>query len=463
MIALPAMLLAMVSLALIVTGNLNGRGAFDQINYHEPAIRTFASQLPEPDVSDYLSATTPGYHLALAGVARTLSDSKTALRLTGLVFSVVLVLLCARWITKRTDVSAAIWLSLPFASSLYVVSSAAWLLPDNAGWLGVACVIMLALSDLKLVHRLVFASTVLVLLVCVRQIHIWVAACVWASAWMHAAPVSTPTNALQSMAPPLNHAGRRITHAILAIAASAPAFGALLWFKHVWNGHLTPPTFVNYHNSGLNPSALAFMLAVVALFSIPFAPVLWPQLKAIATNHRTPLAFLFCVAVVVAVVAPTSYSENAGRFSGIWNIAEKLPAPANRSMLIVPLAIAGSFALICWLSIVGTTERWILAGAFIAYAAAMTASFQVWQRYVEPFSLLFLLFVCTYALLNRPNARHHIIRGSVVLAMIMCAITTGKLVKSKQAELLDDPTPWLRAEQPSPILSVSEGPEDSDQ
>ncbi|HLX38053.1 MAG TPA: hypothetical protein VKR29_09640, partial [Candidatus Binataceae bacterium] len=41
---------------------------YDEIKYHLPAIRQFAAQLPHPDLSAYSSATTPLYHLMMAGL-----------------------------------------------------------------------------------------------------------------------------------------------------------------------------------------------------------------------------------------------------------------------------------------------------------------------------------------------------------------------------------------------------------
>src|SRR5689334_17442136 len=48
----------------------NSRAAQDQNNYHLRVIRTFAQEGGNPTFSDYRSATTPGYHLTLAAIAR---------------------------------------------------------------------------------------------------------------------------------------------------------------------------------------------------------------------------------------------------------------------------------------------------------------------------------------------------------------------------------------------------------
>lgn len=61
--------------------------AWDQVNYHEKVIRTFIDQWPAPDLSNYLSATTPLYHLLLASVGKLISVSPAALQFTGMLFS----------------------------------------------------------------------------------------------------------------------------------------------------------------------------------------------------------------------------------------------------------------------------------------------------------------------------------------------------------------------------------------
>ncbi len=57
---------AVLSWAVVTTGRVGTGESADMVNYHVPVIRTFAQELPTPDLAKYDSATTPGYHLALA-------------------------------------------------------------------------------------------------------------------------------------------------------------------------------------------------------------------------------------------------------------------------------------------------------------------------------------------------------------------------------------------------------------
>ena len=55
--------------------------SIDQDRNHLPVIRAFADALPEVDLRDYDSATTPGMHLFLAVMVRAGFDDETSLQL----------------------------------------------------------------------------------------------------------------------------------------------------------------------------------------------------------------------------------------------------------------------------------------------------------------------------------------------------------------------------------------------
>ena len=81
-------LLLSAAIPLWLSGAMPTRVAGDQNQYHLPAIRTFAADWPAVDVRDYASATTPGYHLALAAVARYVDDHALTLQLAGCLLTV---------------------------------------------------------------------------------------------------------------------------------------------------------------------------------------------------------------------------------------------------------------------------------------------------------------------------------------------------------------------------------------
>jgi hypothetical protein len=379
-------------------GDLRGRAASDQVRYHERAVREFASQWPHLDYSDYLSATTPGYHTLLALVCRFVSCDGGVLRGAGAILGAVLVGILAHACDRGGRPRGWV-LALPFACSMYVFGSAAYLLPDDAGWLGVLVVLMLALGRWRGGWTLAAGGCVLALLVFTRQIHAWAMAPMWAAAWLgeprDGAPLLAPTRA-------------RAIRAAMALAASLPAIGVIAWFARLWGG-LTPPTFAEFYARGVNPAAPAFVLSILAIGSVFFGAHLAPALRDAWAKHRGLLALAALAGLIAGAAPETTYDKEAGRWSGVWNVVDRLPTLADRSPLIVLLSIAGAVALAGWSVALSRRDRWVLLAAIAGFTSAQAASFQLWQRYSEPFVLM-LIALMAARIPGAPEARG---RGAV--------------------------------------------------
>ncbi|RMH11933.1 MAG: hypothetical protein D6695_08035, partial [Planctomycetota bacterium] len=211
----------------------SGRAAADHLNYHEPVIHTFARQWPAPDLSNYHSATTPLYHLLLAGAEVAFGPSRRGLMLLGSVFTAGLLGLLAWSLPARTGMRLV--LMLPLLGSMYVLFPGIWLLPDNAGWLGVLGVLLLALRCRSMATLLLAGGCVLVLLVLTRQIHIWAAEVIWAAAWLGmdnspAPDLVQPVRPVQSVRALLSDMPTRLRRLAPALLATLPAFAVLAYF-----------------------------------------------------------------------------------------------------------------------------------------------------------------------------------------------------------------------------------------
>lgn len=334
----PAGVFALAAWGVILSGNLRGRGAHDQVNYHLPAILRFAEQWPRLDYSDYLSATTPGYHTLLAAVARFASDSPRALQFVGSLFTVALLVVLG--LACRSAGRAALLLVLPAAASMYVFYSGVWLLPDNAGWLGVLGVLLLALRGRFDALTVIGGAALLAALVFVRQSHLWAAAALWAGAWLGArdADDAGPFGATRDVRALLRDPARRAARTAVAIVATVPAALIVLQFHRLWGG-LTPPTFQERHTGG-NPAAPAFILSLFGAFSLFYAGFLAPAVGEVLRRHRTLLALAGVAGLAAALLPETTYSTEAGRYSGLWNLVQKAPVVmgGRTSTLIVVLA-----------------------------------------------------------------------------------------------------------------------------
>lgn len=444
----PALIAAAVSVAvflaaalpLILSQNLMGRAAFDQLHFHEPVVRQFTAQWPRPDLSDYRSATTPGYHLVLAGVARYLSDSGMILQLAAATFTAALLGLLA-WACGRIT-AAAVWgmlLTLPMAASIYVFFPGVWLLPDNLGWLlvlamGLWCWRMACGRGAAAVNFAV-AAALLIAIVFVRQSHFWTAGLLWLAAWIAAAPIGD--GGLMGM---LTNLPRRFGGLVFAAVATLPAAAVLVGFARLWEG-MTPPLFKGQYPNLVNPATPAFVLALLAVLSAFFAGFVGPAAWRVLKERPWGLGLAMLAAAVVAAVPETTYIHEQ-RSTGLWNLVKIGPViGGHTSVVLLVLAPAGAWALLAWFCALGPRARWMFLCAFGAFAAAQTATPLCWQRYIEP-HLLMLLALSAAAV--GPVAPAGACRGveRVIRAAAPAARVAGPLVLAALFATLTARTIW---------------------
>lgn len=390
---------------LIVRGVMTGRWGEDQINYHEPAVRVFAQELPTPNVRDYHSATTPGYHLIVAALSRIVGDSTMRLQLIGSLFTVALLASLGAAVALRyrehsapggsgtrapwhgeAGSAMALAVCLPVACSMYVFQAGVWLLPDNAGWLGVLAMMVVALRFRASVGTFAAGAAALVMLVLFRQIHIWAAGLLWVGAWLSVRGAPAETDSIREL---VTHPSLRMRRAAGAVASTLPAFVVLYLFYDLWGG-LTPREFQGQYK-GFNPAAPAFILAVLGVASVFFVGFIAEGMWSLLTRRRALLAGAIAIGLVIGAAPATSYSVADGRFSGLWKVAEKLPLIAGHAApAIVALSVLGAVTTAAWFVSLPWRERWFFLAALCGFAAAQSASFQIWQRYNEPFVLMLL-------------------------------------------------------------------------
>lgn len=406
----------LVSWGVIFSGNMLGRGAADDLNYHWVAINQFAAQLPSPDITDYASATTPGYHLLLAPlVAQGLGHTGT--QLVASLWTLALWGVMG-WVLSARFGYGALILASPLITSIYVLFPGVWLLPDNAGWLLVLLVLLLALRPRQGWGVWALAGLLLAALVSLRQVHVWVAAVVWLSAWLGSGEQAPILRTFFSSFS--SRAGR----ACIAGACTVPCFALLAWFLLIWGG-LVPPMFQGMHQ-GPNPATPGFILTQLAGISVFFGPVLLPRLLMLWATRRAWLLAALLVGLVMGTIPASSYSYDAGRYGGIWNIMGQLPVIMDRSPFYVLGAAGGAIALTLWLSLAPRRDAWVWGGALLAFTLAQTANHASWQRYHEPMLLMMVLLILAKTGLG-DSQRRWAVRGAIVLAMLLGAVTLNEM------------------------------------
>lgn len=456
------MLFLLVAGGVILSGIIPHRVAYDQLLYHQQAIEIFARQWPTPDLSDYLSATTPGFHLAMAFLER-----QFAIGVRGMQVACTLIAFALLWwLGSVARVSMRPWhaaaLVLPVGASMYVFASGAWVLPDNLAWLGVLAMVLLSLSPRMGVRELALGGIVLVALVSTRQVHAWTGGLLFAAAWLSAGDGPLRATPRSGACMPtglagdvrtvlLDDMGRRCVMGALALAACLPAALVLVHFYGLWGG-LVPPTFQHQYHTA-NPAGPAFVLAVFGFVACFCAGWVAPRV-AEAWRRRPALLMAFVLAGLALALAPvTTAGSNAdyfaGRRSGLWDIAARLPMVAGRcSVLIVGLATMGALTLGAFASLWKARPAIILACAFLGYGLAMAAGGELWQRYAEPFALVMMVVTLGLDAPNRATARtcepgrleRFAPLGACVLTLLFVAMNVRD-VRKPSTQLVTDPAP----------------------
>ncbi|MCA9303722.1 MAG: hypothetical protein KC996_06340 [Phycisphaerales bacterium] len=384
--------------------------------YHIPTIEQFARQLPAPDYSDYASATAPGYHTLLA-VPRSLGMGYSGIRMLASLwtFAFVGVLL---WVCARRFGFGALLLVLPLAASNYVLFPGIWLLPDNAGWLGVLVILLLCVQRKFSHRRLVLMGVLLLGLVFVRQVHIWMAAPIWLSAWI-GSDAQTPT-----FSEICTDLGNRTKRAAFAVLCTLPAFVLLAWFARLWGG-LVPPTFQGEH-AGVNPATPGFVLLQIAILSIFFLPLLLRRAPIVWREHGRMVLLALALGLALGLTPASSYSLDAGRYGAWWNLIKQFPVVADRSPVFVLGSVIGAASVVIWCSMCSRRDQWILGVVLLAFVCSQTMNQRSWQRYHEPLLLVLICLILARSC-SKIVCYKRLLLGSVLLASILASITWYQL------------------------------------
>lgn len=409
-----------------------GRGQYDQINYHLPVIRQFLSQWPDVDLSDYQSATTPGYHLVLAFTSRMFNfQGELPLRILASGFTIAMLALLAAMMHRRSRDSGIATptlalLGLPVVCSMYVFTPGVWLQPDNAGWLGVLAMIALTWQA-HAAHgwRLIAQALVLALLVLVRQSHAWTGVLVLASSSIHAASTANvPTTSRVPYLRPILSSG----------LVGVPALLLLVYFLRLWHG-LTPPSFASQHAGG-NLAAPAFTLALFAVYSLFFIAWFLPDLLRIAKHRWYLLYFAATIGIILAVVPETTFLREP-RSSGLWNLVGAMDARGltlfgRTSPLILLLAPLGAVAVVGWLATLSRPRALYALALLAGFTLAQSANANAWQRYFEP---MLLMGIALLAAGVKPAASRllNILSqlGPLALSLLLAALTFHSLTRTE--------------------------------
>ena len=438
----------------------SGRATFDQVLFHEHTIDALATTWPSANLTypDHFVAMTPGYHWVMAGVLRLTGVPDAGLRLVALGLSVAVFSLLGVLLARRCGAVLGAILLAPMLASVYVANSAAWMLADNAGWLWVGVLALAALYGRPNPRWAALVGLGLLLAVWTRQNMLFLALPLWAAAWMRAAP-----GGVSSMNP-LVALPTRARNLLPLAVATLPAIASLVYLHRVWGG-LVPYEFQGQYD-GANPSNLALQLAMLGPLGVFFLPVIlgvgeagWRSRTTAIVRTAAPWMVLgFLAAGSVAALVPTTHAPTEGRAGMVWQAMDSINVfgPIGRcNPVAVVIAAIGGAVLALVLACVPPRQRWILGALFAGFGVAQGASSEVWQRYHEPFALLFLALAGTVAAAartTRPERVPWAQAAPVALLALALALTTAALLWQREV------SPWRQGKSQTPTSSLLPAP-----
>ena len=353
-------------------------GARDEAYFHLSTVIKITFELPTPELDELYTATTPGYHYLVALFAEWVSYDLDAMQAFAALFSLALVLVLYRLLSRFVDRWLAFALTLPLLLSHYVVQSAAWLNTDNAALLFVVLVLGVALEPPERPAAFARGGAFLLMGLWVRQLTLWSAA-----PFVLSAALAGRFRSLRPVA--------------MAGVALVPALVSLAILAIVWGG-LTPPLFRS--QAGVNPAAIPFTLALVGFFGWFFVACV--SRREDVLGGRAPLYAAAAGAVAAILPATTETAELQRRTGGgAWKVVDAAPAIADRSLVILVAAAAGAVVLVAlWRTAAraGKAEPALVVLASVAsLAIAQSATSPSYQRYFEPVLLVLLALLAALA------------------------------------------------------------------
>ena len=418
-----SLLFALSVLPVIFLGGDGTSEGWDEANAHLPAIRQFAAQLPSPDLSDYPSATGPGYHLLMAVPAR-LGLGLHALRAISALAGLALVLLAWRAAARAAGPGIALALALPLACSTYVLSGSAWLTTDVVSVLvGTALVAIAAVMPPRPRTFAVLAA-LLAAALAVRQTNVFLAAPVMAAGIL-GSPLGRSASDAEQWVGDEPRSWRRLAWAVLALA---PGLLVLAVLVRLWGG-LVPPAFRALHERGLNPVAPVYGLALFGTWAAIATLPMLPELLACFRRHRAAMTAIGAAALLAALVPESGWSKDEGRWGGaLWTAVRALPAPGGRSVAVVAAAAVGAVLLgVLWLRAAEVRrgrQATVVVVSLLALFAVQAGNSQVWERYFDPAILVALAWLTALGIdRTRPHSAGRAVVGAVLLAIAQAGIS----------------------------------------
>lgn len=397
----PALMLAVPLAATVaalrgLTATLTIFHGSDERVYHLPTIHRFAAQLPFPDLVHYNAAQTPLFHLLLAYIGKVIGYQVWRLRLVEVLISYGLAWAVFFLLHRRLRLPrlGALALALVFILSPYVFGPSFRVLTDNLALLFV----VVAVERLERSREDGALAPFLVACLCIAL----------AILTRQSAAFMLPVAGVYALRAGLDR--RRLGLALGAVVLAAVPAGILflLWHGLVPKGGDVSSCGLcssvggpNAARGLLSAQTLELTLATAGLYgTILFAPqaVLAVLRRRVGTRRRPESSgrWLYtavaaaALGVVLLLIWPARPGPGAHSAGLIWNAAKRLPALDGSSLVFWILVPLSGVVLVSRLRL--SPRRWLPVAFFGFFLLGALAIRLPWQKYVDPFVLLALLF-----------------------------------------------------------------------
>jgi hypothetical protein len=367
---LPIALLLLLFAALVVPPILLGlhgtQQGLDQRDFHLPQVNAFVSQPFEFTHYHATAAQTPGHHILLAWIARSLGyraveADNLPIRFANAAFGFLVVLVT--WYLYKSRAGngwRAAVLALPLICSSYILFAAIWIETDDAALLFYELTVALASA---VSSPLLPSIAVACMLVMWRQIYLPVTG-LFGIAWLIRGP------RLRSLPLPL-----------LAVLLPCVLMG--IYFI-AWKG-ATPPVFQGVNGVGLHVATPLAALGLTAILLPFYLGYQYPSLLRLLRTRRIVAALLAIAVTALWLLGPSTYDREHGRWGGVvWILAQHTPSVGARSPLILCLAILGALVLCSFVTdAIERHETPYETLALLLYLLGYSLQIEAFQRYVE--------------------------------------------------------------------------------
>ena len=368
----------------------------DERVYHLPTIHRFAAQLPFPDLVHYNAAQTPLFHLLMAYVGKVIGYEVWRLRLVEVLISYALAWAVFLLLNRRLGLGrvTALALTLAFALSPYVFGESFRVVTDNLAML----LIVIAIERLER-----FRET--------RELGPYVVACVCiclAILTRQSAAFMLGVAAVYAVLAQLDRRRAAWAAGFVVLAAVPAGVLFLLWHGLVPKGG--NPGSCGFCAGGggeggahglLSAQTMELTLAALALYG---AIVFAPEVLQMFARRRVSLgtwignsgpwfyaglaaASLGVLLLVIWPARPGPHGHSAGL---LWNAARRLPALHGSSLVFWVLVPLAGVVFVSRLRV--SPRPWLIASFFGCFLLGALAIRLPWQKYVDPFALLALMF-----------------------------------------------------------------------